>query len=857
MIGLIGAALAFGLPLETSGWTELGAGTVSGTTTPIRLYRAAAPTPTVYVSAGRSFAVYPDRLSDIVVDGLSDARLRELYSQTRPGPDALKWRVKVVVLPIFGFLEVSANGAARVRRAAINEPQMKLLREQLAGVEALIEMRTQGRVDVIVDVEVDSSSHRLRLDSDGLDVGGKDRDPALEAKGFPSLRWIRNHVEPRFNRGSWDADDGKYRGPFDSRWVVHSGPTLRTEEYADSTGAIQVFSFGRPGVWHRPDGLARDLLKRWESDVASRSRLVGRHAGSADPWTPLSIWPKLAGARILDRIVDPGRYAERPTTPVPLPALLDDPKAGVEADGKGPSGQRDAEVSALPAMAEVIPAEAMPEAVVKADGRSIALTAKGDLDFPKWTTGKSETSVDDQAVYPCGLIEQVGGGDSRVFRFPTGTRTGMIRLARADRPGLLSLEVSITRAEPLAIWHLSPPGLDQKFVPIYNVGTVAPTPIEIEGSRAGYRLEASTPRKLALAIQAGEYFLGPSPEGASVEPPRGDPLDVTIVEASVSSGSDATPPDESTPSLAAVPADAELLQWAASEDDAKRLPALVLLSKRKVEGAESVVAAQVKSANPFIAMAAAEALQFNAPATARPTLTEIIFTGPFDSNRESAANVLDSDGSKLAGPGLSVLLAAPNAITRTSAVRAMGRSGAAETQILMAGFFQDADPVVRYAAVHAANPNVDLLLKRLQFVSVNDPSEPVRLAALKRLLATEGPAMNEALKGVRDESPWVRMDLLEFIGTLANPKHLIAVKNGIADSNPLVRAAALRSWRRFEEGPKPDDLLPAITDSDPRVQMELISTSTHFSLKLSDEVKARLKASIDPEVRRAAGGLSQ
>jgi HEAT repeat protein len=173
----------------------------------------------------------------------------------------------------------------------------------------------------------------------------------------------------------------------------------------------------------------------------------------------------------------------------------------------------------------------------------------------------------------------------------------------------------------------------------------------------------------------------------------------------------------------------------------------------------------------------------------------------------------------------------------------------------MAGFFQDKDPIVRYAAVSAANPSVDLISRRLLYAAVNDASEEVRFAALTKLLTTEGSALKEALKGVRDESPWLRIRLLNWIGNMGNPSHMPAIRHGIADSIPLVRSSALVAWLRFETPPTLEDLTPALKDPDPRVQAALIQVSRRFNIVLGEEAKRLLRESIDPAVREASQEL--
>jgi HEAT repeat protein len=131
----------------------------------------------------------------------------------------------------------------------------------------------------------------------------------------------------------------------------------------------------------------------------------------------------------------------------------------------------------------------------------------------------------------------------------------------------------------------------------------------------------------------------------------------------------------------------------------------------------------------------------------------------------------------------------------------------------------DPEPAVRFAVASTANTDLDLVRRRLLFTAVNDTNESVRAAAYQRLLLSKDIAtVEEARKGVRDESKRVRVILLDTMARLGKEENRGAIRIGLADRIGEVRSAALKALYALPNGATAEEIAPLKSDPHPMVQ---------------------------------------
>ena len=132
------------------------------------------------------------------------------------------------------------------------------------------------------------------------------------------------------------------------------------------------------------------------------------------------------------------------------------------------------------------------------------------------------------------------------------------------------------------------------------------------------------------------------------------------------------------------------------------------------------------------------------------------------------------------------------------------------------------DPVVKAEIARRADTDIDLVARRMLFVAVNDPSEVVRASAYARLIdAKDAGIQAEALKGVKDDSPSIRIYLLDVMRQRAKEHYRAALRSAVVDSDPRVRAMALRAFATQPGPVDPDEVRNAFSDPDPIVKKAL------------------------------------
>jgi hypothetical protein len=169
---------------------------------------------------------------------------------------------------------------------------------------------------------------------------------------------------------------------------------------------------------------------------------------------------------------------------------------------------------------------------------------------------------------------------------------------------------------------------------------------------------------------------------------------------------------------------------------------------------------------------------------------------------------------------------------------------------------QEPSPIVRLTIVQALDPQFELAARRLLYSAVNDPINWVRAAAYAKLVDSPFDSIRlEALKGVRDDAPFVRRVVLQAMIDRPNAAYRSALRLAVTDSLAPVRAMALAAFAVVPGTVEPGEIQNTFQDADEGVQLALVRLAAAQKVVLPGEVVGALKASPHESVRTAAARL--
>jgi HEAT repeat protein len=299
----------------------------------------------------------------------------------------------------------------------------------------------------------------------------------------------------------------------------------------------------------------------------------------------------------------------------------------------------------------------------------------------------------------------------------------------------------------------------------------------------------------------------------------------------------------------------ELAAALSDNDETVRLNAVWAFARIKAPDAVPALIDQARSATAQIAEAAVAALAHQDVAEGWDAVRGLIDIGPFEANRAIAARALVARDPKPAPAAIVPLWPSQSWRVRRTGAEAVASIPGRQAGAILMTWLQELDPCVRLAATLGADVELELVNRRLLWASVNDPSETVRAASFVKLLASPlAEYRAEATKGVRDESPAVRLAVLEAIRTRADERDRGALRIAVIDRRAEVRAAALRGFAAMPGRTELAEIENVLTDADPRVQTALLDLAKSKGLELPDQSLRTLRESRDPNVAARARG---
>ena len=278
----------------------------------------------------------------------------------------------------------------------------------------------------------------------------------------------------------------------------------------------------------------------------------------------------------------------------------------------------------------------------------------------------------------------------------------------------------------------------------------------------------------------------------------------------------------------------QAIRWLSDRSVLVRLNAAKAFTRIVEPKAVATLSDWARGIEPRLSEIAMKALIRQGTSEARAAIRQGLDYGPYDHTRAFAALALGSkDQPDLAGP-ISVLLASRSWKGRMAGVEALAKIGTKQASHISMAFLLEVEPNVRLAVTRLADVSDDLVCRRILWSAVNDPNDSVRLLSYQRLFESPLSGMRaEALKGVRDDGVQVRKSFVLWLAKQPGADVKAALKLGLADILPEVRAATLNGLAKGIHEFSLEDLGSLLRDPDPRVQVALAAYAEAKKIKLS------------------------
>jgi HEAT repeat protein len=735
--------------------------------------------------------------------GWGDVRSR--WKPVGDGPGVTVVPVLVVLTTRVYILEQDGQGIVRQRRGVLERGEVDTVYSALALFKAAVEASGEGRFRVLVTVVQDDDPAFL---------------PALTPteKAGLGLEWLARSLAPRINQARFESEDGSYNGPYAGVFAIHAGLTgsvSRSMVGQTPVTAIPYYGFSQ----QTPEAaLAPLLYSEFRNHVASR------RSGEVHNSEPAGLeYPQIDGGPTWLRwlaSLSPDWEPRPPAVQVgPGIVELEDGRVAVPveyadllAETPGLLGTDPTPVAGLPSVV------VRPKAPLGSQAWNVVGSPR-----PKPAEAPSEVGLHALSTLPDGggfSIQRSGRSARGYVEFPAA---GM---------GRFSVRVRSNSPEP---WHVTLVGESGRTRELLLCGSSRvpaesshrPTPALAPADGQWHEVVLDPKAELDEPLRAVRFGAGrdqwrferlPQPaavlEVSALQPSTAEPTQASVVQA----------PNPRHARLAEIASPADAADVAAiregleSPDTSDKLNALAAIVRASVPGFVPELTELARGAVTAPSYLAVRALADRKDDESKTILLETIERGPFEHGKRFAIEALSGSFSPQMAAVLSQM-GARSWQSRLAGVRALARIGDQNSQILMVStLVGEPDPAVRLAVSEGALNGIPLVARRVLYAAVNDPSEAVRLASLVRLLDSPLAEIRaEALGGVRDESPWVRLGLLAEIAVRRNDADRPALRLAVTDPLPAVRAAALDALAGQPGPVLPEEVANVARDSHPLV----------------------------------------
>ncbi|CAN5468990.1 hypothetical protein BH11ARM2_BH11ARM2_14380 [soil metagenome] len=687
--------------------------------------------------------------------GLSSATLlSEQVLATPLASDAVDWHLKIAIFPTSDVVDKQGS-VVRSYRSFWADPQLNATLQAVARMPGSVAAATGGKVRLILDASVESDPAR---------------DTITGTDGAFGPVWLEKYFGPRINGGRYEAEDRVFRGPYPSAILVIPGsPNVLSSDLTPSISAVNGTPVTVASL--RQDGqIDGKLFNAWLETAKARSALLGYGGtlGGEVPWKDLASGdpPSIEDAQRLESHRDPAID----TIPVPYQAVTSRVGAGSKVEivtdtDRGP-------VLRL--------SESGPERVARVSLPALKEPLGGDRIFTFWYRSESKEPI---AIT---FISKPNG----------------------------------TRALKLNYFSL---GRDRRSA---NIPPAVELDVPSDGKwhKVGIDLNTATPDGLG-GIEIGPSFNAIKATDTAIVPPSWD-------FASFALEKDGATPLLPAPKANLISTDAEDRLMALSGTTAAnlataltdpnadvRLTAASLLLEKPEPAAATALLAAANTIDADLARVAVQAYaKLDMPDEREQLLRLLKFGVTGMAKSEAAFALTETKDPKLAGEIMN-LLANRSGEVRRAAADALGLLPGREPGIIRTAFLRQEDPSIKLSVTMSADGSDEAQAGKLRWSAVNEPSDMVRLWSAIRLIPSTLPeARKDGYGVVRDESVFVRMKLVEWMGEHPNEAHRPSLRLALTDKSPLVRAAAVVALKKQAVGPTPEELKPVINDPDPRVR---------------------------------------
>lgn len=303
---------------------------------------------------------------------------------------------------------------------------------------------------------------------------------------------------------------------------------------------------------------------------------------------------------------------------------------------------------------------------------------------------------------------------------------------------------------------------------------------------------------------------------------------------------------------------AEVVEMLSARDDAQKLNAALAYTRVKEPSAVKPLSDMLSGFNLRVVELAMKALAFQGGDLADQALHRALITARYGYVQAIAAQLTALKNDPKDAQYIAISLASDSWIAWLYGANAIAKYDDKNAQTFLMTYLWKTDPAVRLAATKGSNTKYDMPVKRLLWSAINDPSDMIRAEACIKLIESEAAAnQDEGYKGVRDDSIWVRLQLLDYMQKNPNERFRKAIQIAIADSDAEVRAKALAALQALSGETKLEEIQNTLTDKDPRVQNALVELALAKKLKLPTDTIAALRSSLDTQVATRAKELAE
>lgn len=713
-------------------------------------------------------------------------------------PDAVTLRVKVYVFRSVERMGRDAVGILRADRETIEDNQFADVQNAIQRLALHVASVSNGKARLVPEVVIETETMR-----------GAPSGPAISNDWFGEA-FLQRYLRPRLNGGGYEAEDKQFRGPYQSVICLFPAIVQRREVAVVNGIPVTAMSIESPNRLYA----SGDLDTRLRLAVADSAIWRAKRHGYDDPtaesktdWAEVANLGEETGADMASRLGKPAPVggdlgAVAPTVPVwrsttAEPSLVTDVDKGqvVKFFLKGPTR----------AVSVAFPARSDGQALTKvADNHTLNLTLR--------TLAKDPLAI---------RLEGKNGKRAWIALQP---------------------ETRIGTSENTLV------------APIKADGTWETVAVDF----ADVAQKAGVDEVMALALEF-------TPHARQTMRTLSEAMEVFVDDVHFSndptSGVQPATTELETKAETAAKATAsspELVTMLADRSPVVRLNAADAFTRIKEPAAEDALAAVAVGIDSSASERALTALAFQGTETARATIRRAVRGALLGYSRSVAAMLLaDAKDPKTVGD-LSSLLAQKEWQTRLAGVQSLTKLPNREAGIVRLAFLAQENPEIKLAVTEAVDANDEPQVRRLLWSMVNEPQDLIRAASALKLIQSPLPALkSEGYKAVRDDSPTVRVIVLEGLAARPEEGHRDALRLGLADRNPSVRVAAIRAFAALEKGATDEELTPLMEDTHPAVQVALLEYAAKRGTKLPAAVVEKLRASPFPRVQEAAKKIGE